>query len=368
MKQFTRRHFLTVSTVASGSLLLPFNCESSPRQFNEIDKKEKVGVALLGLGSYSTYQLAPALQQTKHAYLAGIVTGSPEKIPVWQRKYGIPDTHVYNYNNMSDIANNKDIDVIYIVTPTGTHAKFAVAAANTGKHVWCEKPMAMTVEECQTIIDACQKNKVKLSIGYRMQHEPNTQTLIGYANSKPFGKLTRIDALAGYNGGGGNNWRFKRDMGGGALYDMGVYTINGIRYSAGMEPTRVISAEQTTKRPRIFAEVDETTAYVLEFKNGLKAYGRTSVGENINQLKVSCENGSYQLSPMQSYNGVVGSRSDGKKLNTFIANQQAKQMDDDARSILDNKTVMVSGEEGLKDIHIVQAIIKSAETKQAVVL
>ena len=157
MKHFTRRHFLTTSTAAAGSLLLPFNCTSATSKSQAI-KKDKIGVALLGLGSYATYQLAPALQQTKHAYLAGIVTGSPDKIPTWQKKYGIPDQNVYSYDNMHEIANNDDIDVVYIVTPTGTHAKFAIAAANTGKHVWCEKPMAMTVEECQSIINACTKN------------------------------------------------------------------------------------------------------------------------------------------------------------------------------------------------------------------
>ena len=356
MKNITRRTFLSRSTSLAAGLWLPYSCLSKNN-----NKKNKIGVALLGLGYYSRDLLAPALQLTEHCYLAGIVTGSPEKIPIWQRKYAIPDTNVYDYENMGQIADNDDIDVIYIVTPTGTHARFAIAAANTGKHVWCEKPMAMNVAECQSIIDACNKNKVQLTIGYRMQHEPNTQTLMSYAHTKPFGNFTRLESQAGYRGGVGTGWRFQKAMGGGALYDMGVYTVNGMRYATDLFPKRVISARQYTDRPQYFKEVDETTEYILEFEGGLKGYGKTSVGASINHLKVECERGHYELRPMQSYSGVEGSRSDGVLLNKYIANQQARQMDDDALSLLENKKMMISGEEGLKDIRIIEAIIQSAD-------
>ena len=149
-----RRSFIKKSSLFLGGALLPFPGDIfSP-------SKEKLGVALVGLGYYSTDLLAPALQLTDYCELRGIVTGSPEKIPVWQKRYGIKDSNVYNYKNMQEIANNDDIDVIYIVLPTGLHAKYAIKAANTGKHVWCEKPMARTAKECQQIIDACHKNNV----------------------------------------------------------------------------------------------------------------------------------------------------------------------------------------------------------------
>lgn len=138
-------------------------------------KKDKIGVALMGLGYYSTDLLAPALQLTQHCQLAGIVTGTPEKALRWQQKHNIPDRNIYNYENFDRIADTPDIGVVYVVLPPFLHKEFTVRAAEAGKHVWCEKPMAMTAAECQTMIDACQKNKVKLTIGYRMQHEPNTQ-------------------------------------------------------------------------------------------------------------------------------------------------------------------------------------------------
>lgn len=367
MKKSTRRSFLYNSLLATSAIWLPINCFSKSKQSPKVHyNKQKLGIALLGLGGYSTYQLAPALEMTEHCYLAGIITGSPHKISDWQKKYAIPDENIYSYENMQEIANNEDIDVVYVVTPPSTHAKFCIAAANAGKQIWCEKPMAMTVKECESILAACKINKVQLTIGYRVQHEPNTQTFNAYAQSKPFGEMTKVEAAAGYAGGGGSGWRFEKSMGGGALYDMGVYTVNGIRYATNMFPKRVLSAQQYTDRPHLFKEVDETTEYVLEFENGLKAVGETSVGKNINHLKVFCENGHYEMSPMQTYGGVKGSRSDGLLLNQSIPNQQAKQMDDDASAILENRPMMISGEEGLKDIRIIEAIIKAAELGSSV--
>lgn len=321
-------------------------------------REKKLGVALVGLGSYSTHQLAPALLETRHCELRGIVTGSPEKIPEWQKKYGIKDSNVYNYTNMHQIAYNDDIDVIYIVLPNSLHAKYAIIAANAGKHVWCEKPMATTSEECRKMIDACEKNHVKLSIGYRMQHEKNTQILMEWAETKPFGDIQELDANAGFNG-SDLGWRLEKEMGGGAMYDMGVYSLNGARYSTGMEPVAV-SARHQTNRPELFDEVDETTVFTLEFPNGITANCRTSFGENINNLEVNCENGWYYLRPFQSYSGVKGKASDGTVLEPFGKNQQAVQMDDDALAIINDTPVMVPGEEGLKDVIILEKIYESA--------
>ena len=358
-RKFVKRSFLTLGVISTFPQLLPARNHQNTK---------KLGVALVGLGSYSNGQLAPALQITKHCELRGIVTGSPEKIPVWQEKYDIPDANVYNYQNMHQIANNNDIDIVYIVLPTGLHAEYAIIAANAGKHVWCEKPMAMNSVECQNIIDACNKNKVKLSIGYRMQHEPNTKTVIEYASSKPFGEIKSVLAEAGYHGGRPRTWRGIKNLGGGALYDMGVYTVNGIRYATGMMPVAVQTARHIINRPELFPEVDETTEYTLEFANGLTAKGRTSFGESMNQLHVDCENGWYELSPMQSYNGVQGKCSNGTLLDKPIQNQQARQMDDDALAILNNNAVMVPGEAAIPDIHIIEKIFEAAKTGNRVVI
>lgn len=357
----SRRGFVgNMVAVGSSGLIAPSWAFKSER---------KLGVALVGLGYYSTHLLAPGLQLTQHCELRGIVTGSPEKIPVWQKQYGIKDANVYNYENMDKLADNPDIDVVYIVLPTFLHKQYAVKAAEAGKHVWCEKPMAMTVTECQQVIDACNKNKVKLSIGYRLQHEPNTRTIMEYAHSRPYGAPKSVISEAGYAGSGEapDHWRMDRSKGGGAMYDMGVYPINAARYATAMEPV-AITARHETHRPEIFKKCDETSIFTLEFANGLKADCATSVGKDLNHLKITAERGWYELQPMQSYTGVKGRTSDGKQLNKTVAHQQAKQMDDDALAILKGSEVLVPGSEGLLDIRVVEGALRSAQKQERVEL
>lgn len=350
----TRRNFINGATLLGATAL-------SNRAF-AFGKGKKLGVALVGLGQYSRDLLAPALQLTSHCELRGIVSGSPEKVVEWKKKYNLKDKNIYHYDNLDSIANNPDIDVVYIVVPTYLHEKYAVIAANAGKHVWCEKPMAMNVAQCQNIITACEKNKVKLSIGYRLQHEPNTRTVIDYAKKKPYGAIKSVIAQAGYAGNGSENplhWRMDRTRGGGAMYDMGVYPINAARYAIGLEPT-AITAKHVTPRPDIFKRCDESSVFTLEFPGGISAECECHVGKNINLLKVSATKGWYELDPMQSYSGVKGKASDGVLLNKTVANQQALQMDDDAAAILENSSVLVPGSEGLMDIRVVEGALESA--------
>src|SRR5512145_2505005 len=137
-----RRQFLGSLIATGGGLAIASGFPSVLNAASFQKGKGKLGVALVGLGNYSAGQLAPALQHTAHCYLAGIVTGTPEKEKQWAEKYNIPAGNIYNYNNFDSIANNKDIDIVYVVLPNSMHAEFTIRAARAGKHVICEKPMA----------------------------------------------------------------------------------------------------------------------------------------------------------------------------------------------------------------------------------
>jgi glucose-fructose oxidoreductase len=355
-----RRKFIW-QTVGSVAGLAVSNCSWS----NVQEKKERLGVALVGLGYYSGDLLAPALQLTQNCYLAGVVTGTSAKAEKWKQQYGLPDKNIYNYQNFDSIANNPDINVIYVVLPPSMHAEYVIRAAKAGKHVWCEKPMAMTVAECQSMIDACAKNKVKLSIGYRMHHEPNTQQIIQFRKQLKYGNIMNVTAAAGYFDPRTDHWKQKKSLGGGSMYDMGVYPLNATRYSTGLEPIAV-TAHQSTTRPEIYKEVDETMNFDLEFPSGITAKCETSFGKGMNDLQVNCKNGWYKLSPFQAYSGINGETSDGKKLNATIPNQQARQMDDDALAIMNGTPVIAPGEEGLKDIRVVEAVYRSVAANKRV--
>jgi glucose-fructose oxidoreductase len=334
------------------------------------NQKRGLGVALVGLGYYSTDLLAPALQQTKHCYLAGIVTGSPSKAEAWKKQYNIPDRNIYNYSNFDQIANNPDIDVVYVVLPPSMHHEYVVRAANAGKHVWCEKPMALTEKECREMIDASNKNKKTLAIGYRLQHEPTTQAWRRIVQEKKLGNVQKLSCAAGYRESRTDHWKQKKELGGGALYDMGVYSIQGARMGAGMEPIAVASAKISTTRPEIYKNgLDETTEAVLEFPGGVLATVKTSFGENINQLDVSFAKGELNVRPYQPYAGIRAKSPLGEIYHDYnVPWQQAKQMDDDAQAITQGKALLVPGEEGLRDIRIVEAIYKAAAMGQRVAL
>ncbi len=357
----TRRAFIRRLTLGAGALILPkFRTYARPRD-------KRLGVVLVGLGHYSSAQLAPALAQTKHCYLAGIVTGTPAKIAQWQKLYGIPDRNVYDYGNFDRIADNPDIDVVYIVLPNALHAEYTIRAAKAGKHVWCEKPMALTVSECEAMIKACRDSKVALAIGYRMQHEPNTQTVIRFGRERTYGPVKSVSAAAGFYETRTGHWRLNKALGGGAMLDMGVYPLQAARYCTGEEPLAVI-AQQSTSRPEMFSEVDETMTFDLEFPSGAVAHCKTSFGLSMNFLRVNCERGWYQLEPFQSYTGVRGVTSDGRVLSPSAENQQARQMDDDALAVLQGQPLRVPGEEGLRDIRVVEAVFKSAKSGEPVVI
>lgn len=362
----SRRQFVTSLALSSGALIFSPNALISATRH----KKDRLGVALVGLGYYSTDLLAPALQQTKNCYLSGIVTGTPAKAESWKKKYNIPDKNIYNYQSFDQIANNKDIDVVYVVLPPSMHEEYVVRAANAGKQVWCEKPMAVTEKECQSMIDACRKNKGSLAIGYRLHHEPNTQEYRRIVQQKLLGSVKKVDCAAGYRDDRTNHWKQKKEMGGGVMYDMGVYSIQGARLGTGMEPIAVVSAKTSTTRPEIYKNgLDETAIATLEFPGGVFANIKTSFGENINFMNILCQKGEIKMAPYSGYDGLQGSSPLGVINHSYQAPwQQAKQMDDDALSIMQGKPMLVPGEEGLRDIRIVEAIHRSANSGQQVKL
>jgi len=362
-----RRTLLQTLSLASASTLVsPHTLRAATAR----PKKDKLGVALVGLGYYSTDLLAPALLQTKNCYLAGIVTGAPDKAEAWKKKYSIPDKNIYTYQTFDQIANNPDIDVVYVVLPPSMHEEYVVRAARAGEPVWVEKPMAITEKECQNMIDVCRKNKRVLTVGYRLHHDPNTQAYRKFLRDGGIGKVNMVSCSAGYFDGRTDHWKQKKEMGGGVMYDMGVYVLQGARLATGEEPI-ALTAQQYTARPEVYKNgLDETSMAQLEFPGGARAAVQTSYGMNMNFLHVTGQKGKLEMQPYSAYEGVKGEGSNGFKTDVAYKApfQQATQMDNDAKAIMSNSPVLVPGEEGLADIRIVEAIYRAAKSGKRVTL
>jgi predicted dehydrogenase len=359
-----RRDF--ISKVGIGSTLLTLPSAISQNAFGSTQQK-KLGVALVGLGYYAEFKLATALLETKNCYLAGIVTGTPAKKEKWKQQFNIPEANCYTYETFDRIADNKAIDIVYVVLPNSMHREFVIRAAKAGKHVTTEKPMAVSVKECEEMIAACKKANVKLSVGYRLHFEPFNLEAARVGQKKEFGAVKVVETSMGFKIGDPTQWRLKKALaGGGAMMDVGIYAIQGARYSTGEEPISVTAQEFKTD-PVKFKEVDETILWQMEFPSGIVSNSMTSYATHMERLFISAENGWLELRPAFGYGPLAGKTNKGV-LDLPQVNHQALQMDDFAKCVAENRESSVSGEEGLKDAKIIEAIYKAIKTKGKVMI
>jgi predicted dehydrogenase len=296
-----------------------------------------------------------------------LITGSPDRAAEVAAEHGIPATSIYAYDDMARMAENPDIDVVYIVTPNSLHLEHALAAAAAGKHVLCEKPMAISVAECESMIAGCREAGVKLAVGYRLQFEAHHLEMIRLAQEEVFGGPRVIEAGFGFRLGNPDQWRLDRELaGGGCLIDAGIYALQACRYISGEEPVEVI-AQQISRDPERFSEVEESITWQMRFPSGLLATCSSSYNaRGMDRVRVYGEEGWFGLEPAYRYGGLDGMRLDGEGIRFEQRNHFAVEMDDFAACILEDRESKVSGEEGLKDLRVIEAIYESARTEQAV--
>ena len=366
MSEMSRRSFIAHTAALSSIPLIGANMNDALAAA----PKKQLGFALCGLGTLSTHQLAPALQSTKYAKLAGIVTGTPAKAKAWKEKYNIPDKNIYSYDTMHEMANNPDIDVVYVVTPNALHARDTIVAAKAGKHVFSEKPMEVSEEKCQQMIDACKAANRRLGIAYRCQFDPYHLECMRIAREQDFGDLRLINSgFCIKLGDDPAQYRLNRDLaGGGALMDVGIYALQSTMYLTGEEPVSVSGIISNTD-PVKFKDVEETVAFQLKFPSGVIGNCTASYGFSDKAGFLACaDKGWFGLDYGFYYSGAKGMRSDNKPLEFPPHDQFAIEIDDFAQCILNNKPTRVPGEMGLRDVRIMKKIYEAVKTGKTVSL
>jgi predicted dehydrogenase len=355
--KLSRREFIQKTSLATGAALLAPHLRAAD---------QKLGVALVGLGNYSTRQLAPALQLCTHCRLAGIVTGTPAKAEKWRQEYGIPAANCYDYQTFDRIADNPDIDIVYVVLPNAMHAEFSIRAAKAGKHVVCEKPMAMNVPECEAMIAACAAANVKLSVGYRLYLDPYHLEMRRLGTEKTYGNIKMIESSLGFQMADPKSWRLDKGLGGGgAIMDLGVYCIQGARRTLGELPTAV-TAQGYVRDSAIFKGIYEMVMFQLEFPGGAVANATTTYTSYVDRLYATSGHRWFGLAPAYNATGASGASSEGNLVFKVPAYQQTAQLDDFADCIRHNRPSAASGQEGLIDLKIIEAIKTAADTGQKV--
>lgn len=368
----SRRDFLQkISASAIAMAFFPkYGSAFNQETYNEHYEGPVLKVAILGLGSYGT-RVADAMQSCKMASLVGAISGTPSKLKTWQGKYNIPEKNCYNYENFDAIKDNPDIDAVYVITPNALHRDQVIRVAKAGKHVICEKPMAVNAKEGQQMIDACKKANVKLLVGYRMHFEPKTLEIIRMRKEGELGQIMFFQGLCGFKIGDPNQWRLNRQLaGGGAMMDIGIYAINGSRYMIGEDPVWV-TAEETKTNPEKFKKgVDETIQFQLGFAGGAVASClSTYTMNNLDRFFLNGDKGFAELLPSTGYGPIKGRTNKGE-LNHPHVTHQTVQMDEMSAIILQGKQpiVPVDGEEGLKDLKIIDAIYMAVKTGKKIAL
>lgn len=351
----SRRRFLGQLSAASALTLLarPGRAEAA---------QKTLGIALVGLGRYSTNQLAPALKLTEHCRLMGVVTGDAAKGARWAQEHGFPAGNVWHYDTMREIAGHPDIDIVYVVTPPGLHAQHSIAVAEAGKHLICEKPMANTVAECDAILAACRKANVKHAVGYRLFWDPYHTELRRLAQAEDFGPFTKISGDRAFRI---NEWRWRLDKklaGGGPLMDIGVYLIQGACMAKdGKGPVAVSATELPKTRPDLSRDTEETIRWTMEWADGAVAEFSTSYQQNADWFRCEAPRGWVHFKSRAFGYVVNGPETSRGTLNYGApVNQQARQIDGFAKHLLGLEPNPVPGEMGRRDMVIIEGIYASA--------
>ena len=328
--------------------------------------ERRIGYAIVGLGRISLDHFMPAVKASRHSRITGIVSGHRDKAEKAAAEYGVPATSIYSYEDCDRMADNKAIDAVYIALPNNMHAEYTIRSAKAGKHVLCEKPMATSVPDCHAMIDACRAAERKLMIAYRCHLEPTNLHAIEIIRQGKLGQVQAIESAFGFNCGAGE-WRLNRKMaGGGQLMDVGIYSLNACRYLTGEEPVSVEGYASVIDQDGRFGEVEENLSWTMKFPSGIVASCNTTYGGTMTgYFKVHGAKGEMLVQPAFNYDGMhlraeIYEQPDIEESNPardpyqFIA-----QADHFAECILNNKEPVATGEEGLRDMKLIEQIYRS---------
>lgn len=338
---------------------------------------QRTGYAIVGLGHLSLGQLLPAFGKSKYSKAVALVSGDRAKALKVAAQYGIRESAIYDYNSYERLADNPEVQVIYVVLPNSMHREYVERGARLHKHILCEKPMATSSRECEAMIAACKAANVKLMIGYRQQYEPMNRAIIKMVREGKLGKPLSFISSNSQNQGDPNQWRQKLALaGGGCLLDVGIYCMNAVRFLTEQEPDEVFGTVYQPKDDPRFREIEETCSFTMKFPSGLIASCSSGYGQHRSQFyRLEGDLQWAELSPAFGYGGLrlrVNRVED--KQNVLLepsmeeVDQFAREMDHMSLCVQQNRQPHTPGEEGLQDHRIIEAIYESVRTGRAVKL
>jgi predicted dehydrogenase len=333
-------------------------------------ERAKIRYAVVGLGHIAQAAVLPAFAHARqNSELTALVSDDPTKHEKLRGKYKVQ--HTYSYEDYDKCLSSGAIDAVYIALPNNLHCDFSVRAAQAGIHVLCEKPMAVTEDQCEKMISAADQARVKLMIAYRLHFEKANLEAIEIARSGKLGDprfFSSVFAMQVKE----DNIRLQRELGGGTLYDIGVYCINASRSLFCAEPSEVHAFSISGKDPR-FIEVDEMTGALLRFPEERLASFTCSFGAaDVSAYELVGSEGNLRVEPAYEYIGELKHRLTVKgktRERTFSSRDQfAPELIYFSNCIINNVDPEPSGAEGLADVRVIRALYRSAESGRPIQL
>lgn len=326
---------------------------------------QKVNYAVIGLGRIANHFLG-GVRNTTNSRITALVSGHRDKAERIAAANGVNSASIYTYENFDEIAQNKEVDAVYVALPNSMHAEYTIRAAKAGKHVLCEKPMATSVTECESMIDACKTANVKLMIAYRCHYEPTNLKAVQLIRRGEIGQVQAIESAFGFNIAPGE-WRLSRKLaGGGPLFDVGIYSLNACRYLTGEEPEHISAYASVIDHDGRFSEVEENVSWTMKFPSGIVACCNTTYGAPMDGFfRVHGSKGWIKADPAFNYDDLrlradyAGTHLDepNPARDPYQFAAEAEHFSHCVKNGLDPKT---PGEEGLRDMQCIARIYRSA--------
>lgn len=330
-----------------------------------------VRYGVVGLGHIAQVAVLPAFAHAKNSELVALVSDDPEKLETLGRRYKVKGR--FSYDQFDEFLQSGIIDAVYIALPNHLHREYTERAARAGVHVLCEKPMAVTEEDCLAMIRVAEENGVKLMVAYRLHFEEANLKAIDLVQGGRLGEPRLFDSVFTMQVKAGDIRLNPRELGGGPLYDIGIYCINAVRNLFGAEPMEVVAFRANNGDLR-FQQCEEMTGAILRFpgRERVASFTCSFNGADVSTYRVVGTKGEIVMDPAYDYAEELKQRVtiDGRtRERTFPKRDQfAPELISFSDCILTGAAPEPSGWEGLADVRVIQALYRSADTGQPVTL
>ena len=312
---------------------------------------------ILGCGNVAEHKGGPPLYSVEDSELIAVMRRDQAKAEDFAERHGAK----HAYTDIEKLLSDDEINAIYIATPPNLHCEQTIQAARAGKHILCEKPMAMSVNECQQMVDVCHESGVTLMLAYYRNHYPNIEKMKALMTDGAIGDvvLARINCTGYYNPNRQDlkNWRINPEIsGGGVLMDIGSHRISLLQYLMG----DVASVRGYAETVHLDAEVDDSAVFTLRFESGAHAVANINwnVGIGIDDVEVYGTSGCLRCSPLNSGNLTLETKSDDVKdlSQTPLPHTHTGLVQDFVNHIRTSEPIRCSGELGLQTNAIMERI------------